>query len=61
LIKPKQALNKAFLKVKPTRDQIKLFKNNLFKLIAEVNLDKREELHKNDFSDFFKRYLLQNI
>lgn len=54
LIKPKQALNKAFLKVKPTRDQIKLFKNNLFKLIAEVNLDKREELHKNDFSDFLK-------
>ncbi|TXJ02716.1 MAG: class I SAM-dependent DNA methyltransferase [Neisseriales bacterium] len=54
IVKPKQALNKAYLKVKPTRDQIKLFKDNLIKLIDEVNLDKREELHKNDFSDFLK-------
>ena len=54
IFKPKQALNKAYLKVRPTRDQIKLFKNNLIKLIDEVNLDKREELHKNDFSDFLK-------
>ena len=54
ILKPKQALNKAYLKVKPTRDQIKLFKDNLIKLIDEVNLDKREELHKNDFSDFLK-------
>lgn len=54
IFKPKQALNKAYLKVKPTRDQIKLFKDNLIKLIDEINLDKREELHKNDFSDFLK-------
>ena len=56
ILKPKQALalNKSYLKVKPTRDQIKLFKDNLIKLIDETNLDKREELHKNDFSDFLK-------
>lgn len=54
ILKPKQALNKAYLKVKPTREQIKLFKDNLIKLIDEINLDKREELHKNDFSAFLK-------
>ena len=54
IIKPKQALNKAYLKVKPTRDHLNLFKSNLIKLIDETNLDKREELHKNDFSDFLK-------
>lgn len=54
ILKPKQVLNKAYLKVKPTRDQIKLFKENLLKLISVKKIDEHEEYHKGDFSDFLK-------
>ena len=45
LIKPKQALNKAFLKVKPNRLDIEGFKANLINLIDHTN-DAESEAHQ---------------
>lgn len=36
-LKPRQALNKAFLKVKPVRIQIEIFKENLIRLLDQIN------------------------
>jgi len=55
LKKPKQALNKAFLKVKPNRVDIESFKANLSKLIDHVNESESEEFHKNLILDFLKK------
>ncbi|MDB9304833.1 TaqI-like C-terminal specificity domain-containing protein [Nodularia spumigena CS-591/12] len=53
-IQPRQALNKAFLKVKPNRVEIDLFKNNLSTLLAQINEAESEEFHKNLIADFLK-------
>jgi adenine-specific DNA-methyltransferase len=50
--KPKQALNKAYLKLKPTRDEIEKFKKNLILLIDKIDIKKNEEHTKNLFRDF---------
>jgi adenine-specific DNA-methyltransferase len=54
-IKPKQALNKAFLKVKPVRKEIETFKTNLTELLDRTNDTESEEFHKNLVSDFLKK------
>ncbi|MDO9552491.1 DUF559 domain-containing protein [Rhodonellum sp.] len=54
-LKPKQALNKAFLKVKPNRNEIEIFKANLIKLIDQSNEIESEEFHKNLVTDFLKK------
>jgi adenine-specific DNA-methyltransferase len=54
-LKPKQALNKAFLKVKPTRAAIESFKANLISLIDRTNESESEEFHKNLVSEFLKK------
>ena len=54
-LKPKQALNKAFLKVKPNRTEIEAFKNNLITLLDRTNDTESEEFHKNLVSDFLKK------
>ena len=54
LLKPRLALNKAFLKVKPSRPEIELFKNNLIRMINNINESESEEFHKNEVSDFLK-------
>lgn len=54
-LKPRQALNKAFLKVKPVRTQIEVFKDNLIRLLDQINEKESEEFHKNLVSDFLKR------
>jgi adenine-specific DNA-methyltransferase len=54
-LKPRQALNKAFLKVKPVRTQIEVFKDNLIRLLDHINESETEEFHKNLVSDFLKR------
>jgi hypothetical protein len=46
ILKPRLALNKAFLKVKPKRNEIELFKSNLVKLIDRFNEAESEEFHK---------------
>jgi len=53
--KPRKALNKAFLKVKPTRSEIERFKTNLAGLLDKSNDTETEEFHKNLVSDFLKR------
>jgi hypothetical protein len=53
-LKPIQALNKAFLKVKPSRADIELFKNNLITLLNNINDKESEEFHKNLISDLLK-------
>ena len=49
---PRKALNKAFLKVKPSRSAIETFKTNLSRLIDKINEDETEEFHKNLIRDF---------
>ena len=53
-IKPRKALNKAFLKSKPNRSGIELFKQNLILLLDSIKQKESEEFHKNLISDFFK-------
>ena len=55
VLKPRKALNKAFLKVKPNRVEIERFKNNLIQLIDRINDNESEEFHKNIIIDFLKK------
>ncbi len=54
-LKPRKALNKAFLKVKPNRTEIERFKTNLIQLIDRTNDTESEEFHKNLVIDFLKK------
>ena len=55
ILKPRKALNKAFLKVKPNRTEIERFKTNLSQLLDRINDSESEEFHKNLVSDFLKK------
>src|SRR5690554_4219564 len=55
LLRPKKALNKAFLKVKPNRTEIQKFKANLIQLLDRTNDTESEEFHKNLVIDFLKK------
>jgi adenine-specific DNA-methyltransferase len=60
-LKPRKALNKAFLKVKPNRTEIEIFKSHLITLLDRTNDRESEEFHKNLVSDFLKdTYYKQN-
>ncbi len=54
-LKPRKALNKAFLKVKPNRNEIEGFKTNLITLLDRTNDIESEEFHKNLVIDFLKK------
>ncbi|TAF08010.1 MAG: type II restriction endonuclease [Flavobacteriia bacterium] len=54
LLEPRKALNKAFLKIKPNRTGIELFKQNLIQLLDSIKDKESEEFHKNLISDFLK-------
>jgi len=54
ILNPRKALNKAFLKIKPNRNSIELFKKNLISLLDDINESESEEFHKNLVSDFLK-------
>ena len=54
-LKPRKALNKAFLKVKPNRADIERFKSNLIQLIDRIKDTESEEFHKNLVTDFLKK------
>jgi adenine-specific DNA-methyltransferase len=54
-MKPRKALNKAFLKVKPNRTEIESFKTNLIQLLDRTNDTESEEFHKNLVIDFLKK------
>ncbi|NEO54325.1 MAG: hypothetical protein F6K54_15270 [Okeania sp. SIO3B5] len=53
-ISPRKALNKAYLKVKPSRKDIKKFKDNLKLLLEQINKAESEEFHKNLISKFLQ-------
>jgi len=53
-LKPRKALNKAYLKVKPGREQINTFKVNLGSLLNQVSPDESEEFNKNLLSRFLR-------
>ena len=53
-LSPRKALNKAYLKVKPTRSEIERFKKNLSGLLDGLNESESEEHNKNDLGDFLK-------
>jgi adenine-specific DNA-methyltransferase len=55
MLKPRKALNKAFLKVKPNRSEIELFKTYLTQLIVRINDSESEEFYKNLVIDFLKK------
>lgn len=55
LLKPKKALNKAYLKVKPHRNEIEQFKSHLLTLLNRINEAETEEFHKNLVIDFLKK------
>ena len=50
----RQSLNKAYLKVKPTRSQIELFKFNILHLFNQISEKESEEYHKNIIAGFLK-------
>jgi very-short-patch-repair endonuclease len=52
---PRQTLNKAYLKVKPSRHQIEGFKTHLKALLDGIDDAKREEYHKTLLTDFLKK------
>ena len=52
LLSPRKALNVAFLRVKPLRLHIESFKENLIKLLDQINVAESEEFHKNIVSKF---------
>ncbi|MBK9934275.1 MAG: class I SAM-dependent DNA methyltransferase [Cytophagaceae bacterium] len=54
-IKPRKSLNPAFLKIKPGRAAIELFKAKLIELLDLTDNNKSEEFHKNLLSEFLKR------
>jgi hypothetical protein len=54
-LKPKNALNSAFLKVKPGRAEIERFKTNLIQLLDSIDESELEEFHKNLVIDFLKK------
>jgi branched-subunit amino acid transport protein len=54
-LKPRQALNKAFLKVKPNRSEIEIFKTNLIQLLDRIDNAESEEFHKNLVIEFLKK------
>lgn len=51
---PKQSLNKAFLKLRPLRSEIDHFKENLIKLLGNIDEIEREENQKNHIRDFLR-------
>ena len=52
LLSPRKSLNKAYLKVKPSRSEIELFKKNLIGLLDGVDESESEEHNKNDLGYF---------
>ena len=55
LLEPRKAINKAFLKIKPSRSFIEIFKNNLIQLLDRINEKESEEFHKNLLIEFLKK------
>lgn len=57
---PRQALNPAFLKQKPERKEIELFKQEFISLLDRINDAESEEFHKNLITDFLNSVYYKN-
>ncbi|MFV0468185.1 MAG: Eco57I restriction-modification methylase domain-containing protein, partial [Dysgonomonas sp.] len=57
---PKQALSPAFLKQKPDRKEIELFKDEFISLLDKINDTESEEFHKNLIIDFLNSVYYKN-
>ena len=60
-LSPRKSLNKAWLKVKPARNEIEVFKKNLIRLLDGIDETESEEHAKNDLSDFLKNTFYQHF
>ena len=61
ILKPRNAINKTFLKIKLNRTKIENFKTNFTQLFDRINDSESEEFHKNLVSTFLKdTYYEQN-
>ena len=56
---PRKSLNKAFLKVKPTRSEMESFKTNLIVLLDGLDETESEEHNKNDLGTFLRNTFYQ--
>ena len=56
----KRTLNKAFLKQRPLRSEIDLFKTELINVLDRIDNNETEEFHKNLVSDFLKKAIYQD-
>ena len=61
LLSPRKSLNKAYLKVKPSRSSIELFKKNLIGLLDGLDESESEEHNKNDLVTFLKNTFYQQF
>ena len=61
LLSPRKSLNKAYLRVKPFRTEIDVFKNNLIKLLDGLDETESEEHLKNDLNDFLRDTFYQKF
>ncbi len=59
-LKPRQALNPAFLKIKPQRQEIENFKTHLIHLLDNIDENEHEEFNKNALIDFLKKAGMDN-
>ena len=59
-IPARKALNKAFLKIKPNRNEIDCFRENLIRLLDQINEAESEEFHKNLISVFLRDTYFHN-
>ena len=50
----RKSINKAYLKVKPSRPEFEAFRKNIVKLLDQINEQESEEFHKNILSEFLK-------
>jgi hypothetical protein len=55
LLEPRKALNKSFLKIKPNRTGIEIFKTNLIAILDSINEKDIEEFHKNLVIEFLMK------
>ncbi len=58
---PKQALNKAYLKLKPSRDEIERFRTNLISLLDNIDEREYEEHSKNLVRDFLRETYYKDL
>jgi len=56
---PRQSLNKAFLKVKPTRSEMESFKKNMLLLLDGLDESESEEHNKTDLGNFLRNTFYQ--